>query len=79
MSRLLEVDQLTAVRTSGEAFSELEERPPPFPPTFKYKVGVVKKVQNQDGEFLSDDGLFSSSFFKCVIQIWNTPLDPQSC
>jgi inositol-1,4,5-trisphosphate 5-phosphatase len=35
----LAVDQLTAVRSSGEAFSELDEQRPTFPPTFKYKVG----------------------------------------
>ncbi len=33
--QLLAVDQLTAVRQSGEAFSELEESTPTFPPTFK--------------------------------------------
>ena len=37
--QLLAVDQLTAVRKSGDAFSELEETLPTFPPTFKYKVG----------------------------------------
>ncbi len=33
--QLLAVDQLSAVRQSGEAFSELEESTPTFPPTFK--------------------------------------------
>jgi hypothetical protein len=32
------VDQLTAVRQSGEAFSELEESTPTFPPTFKVEL-----------------------------------------
>jgi hypothetical protein len=35
--QLLAVDQLTAVRQSGEAFSELEESTPTFPPTFKVR------------------------------------------
>lgn len=41
LSKLLAVDQLSAVRNSGEAFSELDERLPTFPPTFKYKVGSL--------------------------------------
>jgi hypothetical protein len=36
--QLLAVDQLTAVRQSGEAFSELEESTPTFPPTFKVEL-----------------------------------------
>lgn len=39
-SKLLAVDQLTAVRGSGDAFSELDEATPTFPPTFKYRVGA---------------------------------------
>jgi hypothetical protein len=35
--QLLAVDQLSAVRQSGEAFSELEESTPTFPPTFKVR------------------------------------------
>ena len=41
LAPLLAEDQLTDVRGSGAAFSELVEEPPPtFPPTFKYKVGT---------------------------------------
>jgi len=40
LSQLLEVDQLSAVRKTGAAFSELSETLPTFPPTFKYKVGT---------------------------------------
>ena len=39
LSKLLGKDQLTGARCSGQAFSELEENQPSFPPTFKYKVG----------------------------------------
>ena len=39
LSKLLGKDQLTGARSSGQAFSELEENQPSFPPTFKYKVG----------------------------------------
>ena len=35
---LLTVDQLSQARADGQAFSELDETIPDFPPTFKYKV-----------------------------------------
>ncbi|VEN34936.1 unnamed protein product [Callosobruchus maculatus] len=37
---LLEHDQLRAVMKKGEAFSELTEQDPDFPPTFKFSVGT---------------------------------------
>ena len=37
---LLIEDQLTKVRETGAAFSELSENLPTFPPSFKYKVGT---------------------------------------
>lgn len=37
---LLEHDELQHVMKTGEAFGELTETPPPFPPTFKYEVGT---------------------------------------
>jgi hypothetical protein len=42
--QLLAVDQLTAVRQSGDAFSELEESTPTFPPTFKVNFCAVSKI-----------------------------------
>jgi hypothetical protein len=41
LSKLLLEDQLTGARSSGQAFSELEENIPTFQPTFKYKVGTT--------------------------------------
>ena len=40
LEQLLVADQLSRARSSGQAFSELEEQLPAFPPTFKYKVGT---------------------------------------
>lgn len=37
--KLLEYDQLKYVMKKGEAFSELTEQDPNFPPTFKFEVG----------------------------------------
>lgn len=37
---LFEYDQLRAVMKKGEAFSELTEQDPDFPPTFKFSVGT---------------------------------------
>jgi len=37
---LLTVDQLSQARADGQAFSELDETIPDFPPTFKYKFGT---------------------------------------
>lgn len=39
LGKLLAKDQLSIVRQLGQAFSELEETLPTFPPSFKYKVG----------------------------------------
>lgn len=39
LSPLLEDDELTKVRSTGEAFSELHEETPKFNPTFKYVIG----------------------------------------
>lgn len=38
--QLLEFDQLKEVMESGDAFSELNENLPTFPPTFKFEVGT---------------------------------------
>lgn len=38
--QLLAKDQLTIARTNGEAFSELNETLPTFPPSYKYKIGT---------------------------------------
>lgn len=40
LERLFEHDELKYIMTTGEAFSELTETPPKFPPTFKYEVGT---------------------------------------
>lgn len=40
LDSLFEKDQLRYVMRSGEAFSELTENKPSFPPTFKYDVGT---------------------------------------
>ncbi|CAH1958312.1 unnamed protein product [Acanthoscelides obtectus] len=40
LKSLLEHDQLRAVMKKGEAFSELLEQEPDFPPTFKFSVGT---------------------------------------
>lgn len=37
---LLEYDELKHIMKSGDAFSELSEATPTFPPTFKYEVGT---------------------------------------
>lgn len=39
---LFQFDQLRYVMRKGEAFSELHETNPSFPPTFKYEVGTNK-------------------------------------
>jgi len=39
-SELLKEDQLTQVRRSGDAFSELQEMPVTFPPTYKFETGL---------------------------------------
>lgn len=39
LGQLLAKDQLSVARQLGEAFSELQETLPTFPPTFKYKMG----------------------------------------
>lgn len=39
---LFQFDQLRYVMRRGEAFSELTENDPGFPPTFKYEVGTSK-------------------------------------
>lgn len=38
--KLFTYDQLRYVMKKGEAFSELEEKDPEFPPTFKFEVGT---------------------------------------
>lgn len=38
--QLLEKDQLKLVMESGDAFSELSENLPNFPPTFKFETGT---------------------------------------
>jgi len=40
LGKLLAVDQLVKARKSGQAFSELNETLPTFPPSYKYKVGT---------------------------------------
>jgi len=40
LGKLLAFDQLARARKSGQAFSELNETLPTFPPSFKYKVGT---------------------------------------
>ncbi|XP_074038341.1 inositol polyphosphate 5-phosphatase K isoform X1 [Leptinotarsa decemlineata] len=40
LKKLFEHDQLRAVMKKGEAFSELTEQDPDFPPTFKFEVGA---------------------------------------
>lgn len=40
LKSLFEKDQLRFVMENGEAFSELTEKDPDFPPTFKYEVGT---------------------------------------
>jgi len=39
LGKLLAKDQLSIARQTGEAFSELQETLPTFPPSFKYKIG----------------------------------------
>ena len=40
LGKLLNFDQLSRARKSGDAFSELNETLPTFPPSFKYRVGT---------------------------------------
>ena len=40
LGKLLAVDQLAKARKSGQAFSELNETLPTFPPSYKYKIGT---------------------------------------
>lgn len=40
LHELIERDQLELVRKQGRAFTELEERLPAFPPTFKFEHGT---------------------------------------
>ena len=40
LGKLLSFDQLARARKSGQAFSELNETLPTFPPSYKYKVGT---------------------------------------
>eukprot|EP00092_Neocalanus_flemingeri_P025806 GFUD01027972.1.p1 GENE.GFUD01027972.1~~GFUD01027972.1.p1 ORF type:complete len:457 (-),score=93.79 GFUD01027972.1:300-1670(-) len=40
LGKLLAVDQLSKARKSGQAFSELNETLPTFPPSYKYKIGT---------------------------------------
>lgn len=40
LKKLFNFDQLRYVMNRGEAFSELTEQDPPFPPTFKFEVGA---------------------------------------
>lgn len=40
LDELFQFDQLRYVMRKGEAFSELIENDPKFPPTFKYEVGT---------------------------------------
>ena len=37
---LLQKDTLNQERKKGTAFQELEENPPTFPPTYKFKIGT---------------------------------------
>lgn len=39
---LMKKDQLMTVMCEGRAFSELVERPPQFPPTFKFEPGTCE-------------------------------------
>jgi len=39
-SKLLALDQLSLARSNGDAFSELNETLPNFPPTYKYRIGT---------------------------------------
>ena len=36
--QLFSQDQLTVARKNGDAFAELEENQPKFPPTYKFKI-----------------------------------------
>jgi len=40
LGRLLARDQLSLARKNGEAFGELQETLPAFPPSYKYKIGT---------------------------------------
>merc|ERR1711994_568813 len=40
LGQLLARDQLSLARKNGEAFSELNETLPTFPPSYKYKIGT---------------------------------------
>lgn len=40
LEELIEKDQLSLIRRQGRAFTQLEERLPAFPPTFKFEPGT---------------------------------------
>lgn len=42
LSELWEQDELSRVRSTGEAFSELHEERPTFAPTYKHELGKTK-------------------------------------
>lgn len=42
IEELVAQDQLSLVRKQERAFKELEERPPAFPPTFKFEPGTAE-------------------------------------
>lgn len=42
IEELVAKDQLTLVRNKKRAFRGLEERPPAFPPTFKFEPGTCE-------------------------------------
>ena len=57
--QLLAKDQLTIARTDGEAFSELNETLPTFPPSYKYKIGTsdydLKAGVKHPHQYISQD------------------------
>ena len=57
--QLLAKDQLTIARTNGEAFSELNETLPTFPPSYKYKIGTsdydLKAGVRHPDQYISQD------------------------
>lgn len=40
LEELIQKDQLSLIRRQGRAFTQLEERLPAFPPTFKFEHGT---------------------------------------
>lgn len=40
LDELIDKDQLSMIRRQGRAFSQMEERLPAFPPTFKFEPGT---------------------------------------